>query len=361
MLENPASAHGNLAEAAPDRVAPAPVRESAFPDRDVRLRRDPGDVPHRHLDVHALDRVVSARGDRPQVPGDPRCHPRPPGAVVRPARGRRGDLRAQPGRGGQLRAAAREGEQPARGARPRRAADLPELRAGAVSSVRGALRARCRRHAPALGWPRARAVAGAAPGARGGREAERQLRQPGGDASDSGGLVTDGERRDGALASRSRSDRRGRGAAPQRRSGSVRRHLRGGSGRCGVDGDAGRQLPERHTRPLPALGVAPAVEGYTRTTGDHVVGSAVRFGRFGWTILVEESYDEAFAPSRVGDPRVPRHQPRDRRRLQPGRLLDGAVDRAPDSGALRRRASHRHGRHRGGDAGRGTEPTRSVC
>jgi diguanylate cyclase (GGDEF)-like protein len=58
----------------------------------------------------------------------------------------------------------------------------------------------------------------------------------------------------------------------------------------------GAGLPERHTRPLPALGVAPAVEGYTRTTGDHVVGSAVRFGRFGWTILVEESYDEAFAP-----------------------------------------------------------------
>jgi diguanylate cyclase (GGDEF)-like protein len=61
-------------------------------------------------------------------------------------------------------------------------------------------------------------------------------------------------------------------------------------------GTPGAGLPDRHTRPLPALGVAPAVEGYTRTDGDHVVGSAVRFGRFGWTILVDESYDEAFAP-----------------------------------------------------------------
>ena len=50
-------------------------------------------------------------------------------------------------------------------------------------------------------------------------------------------------------------------------------------------GTPGASLPERHTRPLPALRVAPAVAGYTRSTGDHVVGSAVRFGRFGWTIL----------------------------------------------------------------------------
>jgi diguanylate cyclase (GGDEF)-like protein len=61
-------------------------------------------------------------------------------------------------------------------------------------------------------------------------------------------------------------------------------------------GTPGAGLHERHTRPLPVPGAAPAVEDYTRTGGDHVVGSAVRFGRFGWTILVEESYDEAFAP-----------------------------------------------------------------
>ena len=58
----------------------------------------------------------------------------------------------------------------------------------------------------------------------------------------------------------------------------------------------GAALHERHTRSLPAPDAAPTVESYTRATGDHVVGSSVRFGRFGWTIVVEESYDEAFAP-----------------------------------------------------------------
>jgi len=47
---------------------------------------------------------------------------------------------------------------------------------------------------------------------------------------------------------------------------------------------------------LPAPGAETLVEDYTSSSGDHVVGSAVRFARFGWTLVVEESYDEAFAP-----------------------------------------------------------------
>jgi diguanylate cyclase (GGDEF)-like protein len=47
---------------------------------------------------------------------------------------------------------------------------------------------------------------------------------------------------------------------------------------------------------LPASGAETLVEDYTSSSGDHVVGSAVRFARFGWTLVVEENYDEAFAP-----------------------------------------------------------------
>jgi diguanylate cyclase (GGDEF)-like protein len=61
-------------------------------------------------------------------------------------------------------------------------------------------------------------------------------------------------------------------------------------------GTQGAVLPEQHTRALPISGASPSVEDYTRATGDHVVGSSVHFERFGWTIVVEESYDEAFAP-----------------------------------------------------------------
>jgi diguanylate cyclase (GGDEF)-like protein len=61
-------------------------------------------------------------------------------------------------------------------------------------------------------------------------------------------------------------------------------------------GTPGTGIHERHVRPLPTRGSTPAVENYTRATGDHVVGSAMPFRRFGWTIVVEESYDEAFAP-----------------------------------------------------------------
>jgi len=61
-------------------------------------------------------------------------------------------------------------------------------------------------------------------------------------------------------------------------------------------GTPGAGVHEHHTRALPVRGADLTVEDYTGATGDHVVGSAVRFGRFGWTIVVEESYEEAFAP-----------------------------------------------------------------
>jgi len=69
----------------------------------------------------------------------------------------------------------------------------------------------------------------------------------------------------------------------------------------GRDGQVLLWLPgsttrERHLRPLPAANTPPVVMDYHDEDGSHVVGSAVAFGRFGWTIVVEEAYDEAFAP-----------------------------------------------------------------
>jgi diguanylate cyclase (GGDEF)-like protein len=61
-------------------------------------------------------------------------------------------------------------------------------------------------------------------------------------------------------------------------------------------GTPGAVRHERYVRPRPSPGAAPDVEDYTRSDGRHVVGSSVQFGRFGWTIVVEEAYDEAFAP-----------------------------------------------------------------
>lgn len=56
--------------------------------------------------------------------------------------------------------------------------------------------------------------------------------------------------------------------------------------------------PERlaFERSLPALDAAPFVEDYTTADGAHVVGSALRLERFGWTLVVEQDYDVAFAP-----------------------------------------------------------------
>jgi diguanylate cyclase (GGDEF)-like protein len=55
---------------------------------------------------------------------------------------------------------------------------------------------------------------------------------------------------------------------------------------------------ERDTfeRPLPAPDAAPVVEDYTTPADVHVVGSALRMGRFDWTIVVEQDYQVAFAP-----------------------------------------------------------------
>ena len=51
-----------------------------------------------------------------------------------------------------------------------------------------------------------------------------------------------------------------------------------------------------YRRPLPITGVRPVVETYDRADGADVIGSSVRFGRLGWTIVVEENYEDAFAP-----------------------------------------------------------------
>ncbi len=51
-----------------------------------------------------------------------------------------------------------------------------------------------------------------------------------------------------------------------------------------------------YTRPLPAPGDAAAVAEYDDANGEHYVGSALRLGRFGWTLVVEQPYEEAFAP-----------------------------------------------------------------
>jgi diguanylate cyclase (GGDEF)-like protein len=61
-------------------------------------------------------------------------------------------------------------------------------------------------------------------------------------------------------------------------------------------GTPGVPLHARHERALPKPREVPAVIDYTHAGGRHVVGSARRFERFGWTLVVEESYDAAFAP-----------------------------------------------------------------
>jgi diguanylate cyclase (GGDEF)-like protein len=56
--------------------------------------------------------------------------------------------------------------------------------------------------------------------------------------------------------------------------------------------------PDRrlYARPLPALASVPAVEEYTDAEGERRVGSALRLRRFGWTLVVEQPYADAFAP-----------------------------------------------------------------
>jgi diguanylate cyclase (GGDEF)-like protein len=60
---------------------------------------------------------------------------------------------------------------------------------------------------------------------------------------------------------------------------------------------AGKATPRsHHIRELPKPGAAPTIEEYQHEDGERVVGSAIRFDRFGWSIVVEEPYDDAFAP-----------------------------------------------------------------
>ncbi|HEY8153907.1 MAG TPA: GGDEF domain-containing protein [Myxococcota bacterium] len=70
----------------------------------------------------------------------------------------------------------------------------------------------------------------------------------------------------------------------------------GGDGATLLTGPDGRR---RHPygRVLPPASAAPVVEDYSDPDGVHRVGSAVQFERFGWTIVVEQPYDDAFAPA----------------------------------------------------------------
>ncbi|MCG8590504.1 MAG: diguanylate cyclase [Proteobacteria bacterium] len=52
----------------------------------------------------------------------------------------------------------------------------------------------------------------------------------------------------------------------------------------------------RFERDLPEPEIEPTVVDYNNGAGERVVGSAVSFPRFGWTLVVEESYDQAFQP-----------------------------------------------------------------
>ncbi len=58
-----------------------------------------------------------------------------------------------------------------------------------------------------------------------------------------------------------------------------------------------RNADGTYDRPLPDAGRPARVEDYSADDGDHVVGAAVRLDRFGWTLVVEELYREAFQPS----------------------------------------------------------------
>jgi diguanylate cyclase (GGDEF)-like protein len=78
----------------------------------------------------------------------------------------------------------------------------------------------------------------------------------------------------------------------------------GGGGALFVIGSAGEIVMTspgdgehpRFARPLPDSRVSPTVEVYNRENGERVIGSAVRFPRFGWTLAVEESYEQVTAP-----------------------------------------------------------------
>ena len=58
----------------------------------------------------------------------------------------------------------------------------------------------------------------------------------------------------------------------------------------------GARARARFERALPAPRMSPFVEDYTTANGDHLVGSALHFERFDWTLVVEQDYDQAFLP-----------------------------------------------------------------
>ena len=62
----------------------------------------------------------------------------------------------------------------------------------------------------------------------------------------------------------------------------------------GSSGDGG--TPSGFERRLPEPGAPALLEEYVDDRGRRVVGSSVHFPRFGWTVAVEQPYDEAFAP-----------------------------------------------------------------
>jgi diguanylate cyclase (GGDEF)-like protein len=59
----------------------------------------------------------------------------------------------------------------------------------------------------------------------------------------------------------------------------------------------GHEPNGQYDRVLPTLGESVRVTYYSNDAGDRVVGSAVRLETFGWTLIVEEKYGEAFQPS----------------------------------------------------------------
>ena len=66
----------------------------------------------------------------------------------------------------------------------------------------------------------------------------------------------------------------------------------------------GRSDPAVYGRPLPEWGALPWVEEYENAAGERVVGSAMRIRRFGWTLVAEASYADAFAPAVVAARKV---------------------------------------------------------
>jgi diguanylate cyclase (GGDEF)-like protein len=50
-------------------------------------------------------------------------------------------------------------------------------------------------------------------------------------------------------------------------------------------------------RPLPQPSAPPTIEDYTDSEGRRLVGSALPLDRFGWTLVVEQPYQDAFAPA----------------------------------------------------------------